>query len=154
MLKRRNRILIDQLDSKMTVFQKAAATPAPSGGWIYAIRTSLNMSLRQLAARLKMTPQGVKLMEDREKEGAITIKSLKEVAKALDMELVYGFVPVKGSVEAMINDRANELARQIVLRTSMSMTLEDQKNSIERIEKAIEERAEELKNENLRLLWD
>lgn len=93
-------------------------------------------------------------MEEREKEGAITLKSLREVAKALDMKVVYALVPTKGSVEEMIDQKAKELAIKIVMRTSTSMMLENQENSADRIKKAIEERAEELKTENLKLLWD
>ena len=37
-------------------------------------------------------------MENREKDGSITIKALKEIAKALDMQLVYGFVPNDGFI--------------------------------------------------------
>lgn len=60
MFKRKQRLLIDQLEHRSKPFQEAASIPPPSGGWIYAVRTTLNMSLRQLANRLQMTPQGVK----------------------------------------------------------------------------------------------
>jgi predicted DNA-binding mobile mystery protein A len=154
MLKRKQQLLISQLEEKMKQFDQAAKAPVPSGGWIYAVRTALGMSLRQLAARLKMTPQGVKQMEGREQEGTITLNSLREVAGAMKMKLVYALVAENSSIEEMINKRANELAEEIVQRTSVSMKLEDQENTAERIKKAIAERAEELKNENRRLLWN
>jgi predicted DNA-binding mobile mystery protein A len=154
MPKRKFKLLQEQLERKFYPFQQAASVPTPSEGWIHAIRTALQMSLKQLSARLHITPQGVKVMEQREREGAITIKTLREVANALDMQLVYGFVPQDGTLEALINKRALELARQIVLRTSRSMKLEDQENTPERLEKAIKERAEELKSEMPKLLWD
>ena len=93
-------------------------------------------------------------MEQREKNGSITLKSLRDTAKALDMELVYGFVPTDGSLNALIERKARELATKIVSRTSHSMTLEDQGISDERIEKAIEERATRLKYEMPKILWD
>jgi hypothetical protein len=93
-------------------------------------------------------------MEKREKEGAITIKALKEAAKAMDMQLVYGFVPHDGSLDALIEKRARALATQIVLRTSQTMKLENQGNSTLRIEKAIQERTETIKNEMPKILWD
>lgn len=68
-------------------------------------------------------------MEQREKEGSISLKSLRESAWALDMELVYGFVPKDGSLDALIDCKARELAAQIVSRTSTTMNLEDQGNS-------------------------
>ena len=93
-------------------------------------------------------------MEKREKEGSITIKSLREIARAMDMQLVYGFVPNDGSLDALIEKRATELATQIVMRTANTMKLEDQANSKKRIETAIRERAEAIKNEMPKILWD
>ena len=93
-------------------------------------------------------------MEQREKDGSISLKSLRETARALDMELVYGFVPKDGSLDALIDRKARELARQIVSRTSNTMNLEDQGNSDARLSKAIEERTAMLKYEMPKLLWD
>ncbi len=130
---------MQQLNSKMRSFKSLHQVAPPPTGWLKAVRTALGMSLQQLSNRLSMTKQSVREMELREKDGSITIKSLREAAKALDMQLVYGFVPVDGSLEALIDRKARELATQIVLRTSNSMKLEDQENSKQRIEKAIEE---------------
>jgi len=114
----------------------------------------LGMSLLQLGNRLSVTKQSVRDMERREQEGSITIKALREAAKALDMQLVYGLVPVDGSMEKLIERKAKELATEIVMRTSNSMRLEDQENNLERIQKAIEERTSLLKNEMPKSLWD
>jgi hypothetical protein len=70
------------------------------------------------------------------------------------MHLVYGLVPEEKSLEAYIDRKARELAKQIVARTSNSMKLENQENSTERIEKAIEERTEMIKRELPKNLWD
>jgi hypothetical protein len=70
------------------------------------------------------------------------------------MELVYGFVPKDGSLDALIDRKAKELATQIVMRTSNTMKLEDQANSARRITKAIEERAVAIKNDMPKILWD
>lgn len=107
-----------------------------------------------IGQKLSITKQGVMDMEKREKEGAITIKSMQEIAKAMDMQFVYGFVPNAGSLEQMIEMQALEMATKIVERTSNSMKLEDQANSKERIEKAIKERAEEIINKTPKILWD
>jgi predicted DNA-binding mobile mystery protein A len=112
------------------------------------------MSMEQLGKKLSITKQGVMDIEKREKEGAITIKSLQEIAKAMDMKLVYGFVPNEGDLEQMIETRAIEMAKKIVERTSNTMKLEDQANSKERIEKAIKERASEIINNTPKILWD
>lgn len=131
--------------------QKIAVPPI---GWIKAIRMALGMSARQLGGKLQITRQGVQDMENREQEGSITLKALRETAKALDMQLVYGFVPNDGSLNALIDRKALALAKQIVLRTSQSMRLEDQENKMERLEQAIEEQAVILRRESPKVLWD
>jgi predicted DNA-binding mobile mystery protein A len=143
-----------QLNTKMLGFSSLSQVAIPPTGWIKAIRTTLGMTMQQLGKKLGISKQGVMDMEKREKEGAITIKALKEAAKAMDMQLVYGFVPHDGSLDALIEKRARALATQIVLRTSQTMKLENQGNSTLRIEKAIQERTETIKNEMPKILWD
>lgn len=147
-------LLIQQLNNKMQAFKSLQKIAMPPTGWIKAIRYSLGMSAQQLANKLSISRQGVQDIEIREKEGSITIKSLREIAKALDMQLVYGFIPNDESLEALIDRKAKELATEIVKRTSVSMQLEDQENSKDRIEKAIKERAELIKREMPKRLWD
>lgn len=142
------------MESKIQTSSGLKDLAIPSIGWIKAIRTALGMSLQQLASRLSITKQSAAEIEQREQDGSITLKSLREAARALDMELVYGLVPKDGSLEALIDRKARELATQIVSRTSHSMKLEDQENSSTRIKKAIEERTEELKREMPKSLWD
>ena len=145
---------IQQLNSKMLAFASLQKVAPPPTGWIKAIRNAIGMSMLQLGKRLSITKQSVQDIERREKDGSISIKALREAARALDMQLVYGFVPNDGSLEALINRKAKELATQIVQRTANSMKLEDQENSKQRIEKAIEERATIIKNEMPKTLWD
>ena len=145
---------LQQLNSKMLGFATLKQVAIPPTGWIKAIRTAIGMSMQQLGNKLNVSKQGILDIEKREKDGSITIKSLKEIARALDMQLVYGFVPNDGSLDALIEKRATELATKIVLRTSNTMKLEDQGNTNKRIEKAIKERAEEIKNEMPKILWD
>ena len=151
---KQHRLLIEQLNKKMQTFKNLRGTAIPASGWIHAIRTALKMSLRQMGNRLSITPQSIKETEQREKDGSITLKNLREAGNALDMQLVYGFVPKEESLEKMIEKKAYDIAREIVLRTSHSMMLEDQENSKQRIEKAIKERAEEIKNEMPGYLWN
>ena len=151
---RYNKLQFQQLNEKILQLAGMQQVIIPPIGWIKAIRNSIGMSMEQLGKKLSITKQGVMDIEKREKEGAITIKSMQEVAKALDMQFVYGFVPNTGSLEQMIELRALEMATKIVERTSTSMKLEDQANSKERIEKAIKERATEIINKTPKILWD
>lgn len=145
---------IQQLDNKMLAFAGLQKLAPPPMGWLKAARTTLGMSLQQVSKRLSITRQSMQELEQREKDGSITLTSLREAARALDMQLVYALVPKDGSLEELINRKARELATQIVLHTSNSMKLEDQENSQQRIEKAIEERAAIIKYEMPKTLWD
>lgn len=145
---------LQQLNSKMRGFASLKQVAMPPTGWIKAIRTAIGMSMQQLGNKLNVSKQGVMDIEKREKDGSITIKSLREIARAMDMQLVYGFVPNDGSLDALIEKRATELATQIVMRTAHTMKLEDQANSKKRIETAIRERATAIKNEMPKILWD
>ncbi len=151
---RNDKLQFQQLNEKMdklTVLQHLIMPPI---GWIKAIRNGIGMSMEQLGKKLSITKQAVMDIEKREKEGAITIKSMQEIAKVIDMKFVYGFVPNAGSLKQMIETRSLEIATKIVQRTSTSMKLEDQVNSKERIEKAIKERAAEIINKTPKILWD
>ena len=148
------KLIREQLDNKIIKLQVLEDIAIPPSGWIYAIRQALNMSLRQLAERLSITPQSVKEIEDREKNATISIKVLKQTAAALDMKLVYGFIPKEKTLEKMVEARARQIASQIVNRTSIHMGLEDQANSQERVKKAINDKADELIKEMQRILWD
>jgi predicted DNA-binding mobile mystery protein A len=145
---------LQQLNNKMGNFALLKQVAIPPTGWIKAIRTAIGMSMQQLGKKLSVSKQAILDIEKREKSGSITIKSLKEIARALDMQLVYGFVPNDGSLDALIEKKATELATKIVLRTSNTMKLENQGNTNTRIEKAIKERAEAFKNEMPKILWD
>lgn len=153
-MRSKKRLLLDQLSNRMDKFKDASGTPPPKKGWINLIRTSLNMTLEQLSHRLQMSRQGVQKIEDRELSGNISINALREVGHVLNMQLVYGFVPKEGSLESMIDNRAYEVAKKIVLKTSHNMKLENQGNSNERIQKAIDQLALELKSELRKTLWD
>jgi len=150
----KKKLHIAQLERKLSAFITAQKVAMPPSGWLKAVRVSLGMSLQQLADRLSITRQSAREIEIREKEGNITLKSLREAANALDMELVYGLVPKDGSIEKLIDRRAKELAKRIVHRTSHSMKLEDQEVTQERLKKAIEERTAAIKTELPKILWD
>lgn len=148
-------LVIEQLDIRLKTIQSVANSfNVPSDGWSNTIRRSLNMSLKQLAKGLKISPQSVKKLELHEKDGTISMGKITEVAEALGFRFIYGFIPYDGSLEKIIEKRAEELAREIVLRASHTMKLEDQENSQERIKRAIKDRTEKIKFEMPKYLWD
>jgi len=153
-MRNQKKLLVEQLDRKLRPFLGTEKVIVPAQGWVYNIRTALNMTLEQLGDKLNMSKQGVKKIEERESTESISIKSLKEIGNALDMKFVYGFVPKHETIENLVNYKSSELAKKIVLRTSNNMKLENQGNSDEQIDKAIEELAGEIKREMRKSLWD
>lgn len=153
-MRNKRKLLIEQLDQKLQPFQKTELVLVPNKGWINTIRTALNMTMAQLGAKLKITRQGVKKIEESESKGSISINSLKEVGEALDMKFVYGFVPKNGTIDNLVNIKAEKLAQKIVLRTNQNMKLEDQGIGEEKINKTIKELADEIKREMRKSLWD
>lgn len=151
---KKNKLQIEQLSQKIKAFQSLDEVIRPSIGWVKTIRTSLGMSLEQLGSKLGITKQSVQSIEKREADGSITVKALEEIASCLEMKLVYGFVPLDGSIEKMIEKKAKMLAIEIVKRTSNNMKLEDQENSPSRIQKAIDERTKEIIDQMPKKLWD
>ncbi len=148
------KLLVEQLDRKIKTFQGTENTIIPERGWINNIRLALNMTLEQLGNKLNITRQGAKRIEESEAAGSISIKSMKEIGEHLDMKFVYGYVPYDGSIENLINRKAEELAKKIVLRTNQNMKLENQGNSEETITRAIKDLTIELKREMNKSIWD
>ena len=153
-MRNKKKLLIEQLDQKLTVFKGAEMVPIPQKGWINTIRTTLNMTMEQLEAKLKLTKGAIQKIEEREATGQITINKLKDVGEALDMQFVYGFVPKDGTIENLINLKAEKLARKIVLRTNQNMKLEDQGIGDKKINDLIIDLANEIKREMRKSLWD
>jgi predicted DNA-binding mobile mystery protein A len=148
------RLRIRQLNKRIQQFRSLQETSAPSGGWIHAIRTVLGMSLAQLGKKLGITPQGVKDIELREVDGSISIQRLREAAAAMDMQLVYGLLPLEESLQDYIEKRARKLARKIVSQTAQNMQLENQGLDDEALHIAVEERTKIIIDDMPKALWD
>ena len=145
---------LDETQDKLNPFSVLKSEIKPDNGWVNAIRVSIKMSLRQLGERLHITPQGVRDLEKREKEGAITINTLKEVGRVLDMDLVYGFISRHNSLEEMIEERAREIAEEVVLKTRQTMQLDNPRESEIDIKKAIQQKTYEISSKMPSNLWD
>jgi transcriptional regulator with XRE-family HTH domain len=133
----RKSLELQQLSNKIKGFAAIPFAAVPHAGWIKAVRTALGMTLQQVGQK-----------------AGISLRSLQQAAAAMDMHLVYGFVPNAGSLEALIEQRALELATQVVMRTHQNMVLENQSNSEERLQAAIAERAAIFRVEMPKILWD
>ena len=148
------KLFIEQMDMKLAPFRVLHRVLVPEQGWVKSIRTALKMTLGQLGDRLKMTTQSAREIEEREKAGTVSINVLKNVGEAFGMKFVYGYIPEKGSLEQMIQEQAFQVAKKIVLRTANNMELEGQSVMAEQLERAIEEKKNEIIREMPKYLWD
>ena len=99
--------------------------PRLSEGWIKTIRKALGMSGAQLARRAGVTRAAVNASEHKERDGAITIRKMNELAEAMDCDFIYAIVP-RGSSEDLILAQARRKAEKLVRRARGQMALEKQ----------------------------
>lgn len=149
-----HRLQISHLDKKLSLLYQFGRQRIPVIGWVQTIRQALNMTQTQLGLKMGLSRQGLQQLEARERSGGITISTLREFAQVMDMDLVYGFIPRDGSLEGLVRRRAQEYAEAIVRRTSVSMALEDQGVSEQRIRESVAEYTEAFLREIPRELWD
>lgn len=97
----------------------------PPRGWTRAIRESLRMTTRQLAERMGVAPSRVTAIEKAETTGAITVRTLRETAEALDCQFVYAFVPAK-PLNDILHDQAVRKVRSELAHLNHTMRLENQ----------------------------
>lgn len=141
------------LDIRIKKMNQVGIMSTPPRGWIYTIRTSLGMTLTQLGKRLDVSPQAIAQLEKREVDGQITLSSLQLTLRALGVESTHA-VTSPATLREIIRKQAEKKAREIVLRTSQTMSLENQKNSDKHLKWAIRERASEIEKTLPKYLWD
>jgi predicted DNA-binding mobile mystery protein A len=113
------------LDEKYADGTIATLRARPRSGWIRAVRTALGMSQDAVAQRLGVTRAAVTGLERAERDGAITIAKLFEVAAALDCTLVYALVP-NTSLEQTVQRQAARVVDRRLEYVNATMALEDQ----------------------------
>lgn len=153
-MERKTNLILSSLDQQLQGFKTASEISRPTKGWIQAVRKALGMSRRQLGERMSITSQSVGEIEQREEGGNITLNNLRQAGRALDLQLIYGFIPIDGSLAKTIEKRATELATEIVSRTHQTMVLEDQQLQQEQLRLQIQDLAQELIKTKPRHLWD
>jgi predicted DNA-binding mobile mystery protein A len=140
------------MDEVLGRFQELRRSRVPHRGWIHEVRSTLGMSMAQLAARMGISQPAVSQMERREAEGTITLNLLSQAADALDCDVVYALVPRAGSLTEAMETRARHLAGGTVGRVSHTMRLEDQAVSERVRREQVDDLVRELMD-NPRTLW-
>jgi len=143
----------EQLDEKLKAFKALKLILPPQKGWIRAIRNTLGMTGEQLAKRLNTNKQRIARIEQDEKAGCVTIKTLRRVADAMDCVFVYGFVPTD-SLENTVRKQATLIAQKRVSRTNQTMRLEKQELSKKEKEKTLNNLISDITNAMPKSLWD
>lgn len=121
-------LTIKQLDKQLKEWQTISNKYGrPRSGWVKTLREALSMSVEQLAQRLGLTRARISQLENAEIDDAVTLRTLKETANAMECEFVYAIVP-KGnsSLEKIIKTRAEKIANERITRVAHSMALEQQ----------------------------
>lgn len=147
-------LILKTMSEKMAPYTVVKSVVIPDSGWVAAIRQSLNMTMGQLGRKLNITRQGVSQLENREKEGSISLNTMREVANTLDMQLVYAIIPKTATLEAYVEQKAREFARETLLSTNQQMRLEGQAVNDERLKRAIDDMVAEVVRTVDRQLWD
>lgn len=143
----------EQLGQTLKQFLPLKAIVPPRKGWIRAVRDALGMTGEQLAKRLDTNKQRISRIEQDEKLGNITVKTLRNVAEALDCEFVYGFVP-KQTLEDAVRNQARTVAKKRMSRSDQMMRLEKQELRPSEKEKAVESMISEIIDTMPKSLWD
>ena len=147
------KLIRDQLGRTLKRFESIMSLNPPQKGWIRAVRDALGMNGRQYAKRLGVNPSRVTEMEHGEISGALTLKSMRKAAEALDCIFVYGLVP-RNSLESIVREQVSKVARERFDRTSHSMALEDQSLSSKEKKSALKELEDEIIRNMPKYLWD
>jgi predicted DNA-binding mobile mystery protein A len=113
---------LKQLSELLASSQPALELQSLSGGWLKALRQALGLSLKSVAARLKLSPQAIHQIEKSESAQTISLKQLEAVAGAMGCRVVYALVPRQGTLAELANSGRNEALRSV----QHSMSLEGQ----------------------------
>lgn len=150
-----NRFLVlRQLDKQLNDWQALRAkSPRPKFGWVKTIRKALGMTADDLARRLGRQRQRIVQLEHAEMTGGITLRTLQNVAEAMDCTFVYAIVPKKSSLENIVQSRAYSVAVKRVERVASSMALEAQNLQDEQKRNQIEELTKNLLEHSWQKLW-
>lgn len=144
---------VQQLEGRLQSYRPMLESSRPAGGWIRAIREALGMTQRQLAKRVGRKPQTILDLQAREATQTIQLNTLREIAEAMDCELVYAIVPRK-PLDEILEERARLVAGQTLRRTGHSMELERQGLGAPEQERAMEREVERLLTGSRRKLWE
>jgi predicted DNA-binding mobile mystery protein A len=149
-----NRLMRSQLTRQLKPAEEATRkSRRPRGGWIRSLRQALRMSGAQLGKRLGVSRQRVAQIEKDELLDNVTLKTMSQVAEAMDCSFVYWIVP-KTSLEETVRNQAKKIAEARLNRTSLTMSLEGQAASDQDRAELLEGAVDAILNDMRVPLWE
>ena len=148
-----SQLKLKQVEELLQPLRPLARAQVPRGGWVRAVREALGMSASQLAARINVTRQTIRDLEQSEASGKITLESLNRLATALGCRVTYALVPEK-PLDEMQRERARKIAESLVNPVSHSMKLEAQSVSKREEDRQKEQIVRKLLEGDPKKLWD
>ena len=145
---------VHQLDDQIRQYVNGQRFDRIPQGWIRSSRTAIGMTLKQLATRLGFSVPAAKNFEMREVDEAITLASLRKIANAMEMDLVYYFKPKQDSLDDLLQIRAELKAKEIMERSNQAMLLENQEADNKNKSREYDRLITEIRNQKLSSLWD
>lgn len=146
-------LALKQLDKQFSEVQKLKNVKRPLTGWIRTIRKALGMTTQQLATRAGVHRMRVVQLEKAELEDAVTLRSLRAIAKEMECELVYAFVP-HTSLQTILEEQAKKTARAHLQHVTHSMVLENQAVYEVQTKEQENELTKKLLEGNLKHIWN
>lgn len=144
------KLITRQVSRKLEEIREISMRTKGILSWIDYVRSGLGMTLSQLAERIGVTQATLSGSIKAEREGRITVNKLREIADAMECDLVYEFVPRK-KLEDIIYDQAILKTKQFMDEAENHMALEDQKVTLDKKERLKELAAEKIYS---KYLWD
>lgn len=149
------KILIQkQMDDLIHSFVTGKQQSQIAVSWIQSVRLALGMSLRQLADRIGISASALSNFEKREQLETISLATLKKAANAMDMELVYFFKPINGTIKNSIENQARIKAQEIIHQSNQTMRLEDQETNSKSQQIELERLTKDIMSKMPINLWD
>ena len=120
----------------------------PDKGWISTVRHALGMSAEQVATRKGVSRNAVYQAERSEKDGAVSLKQMDQLAKAMGGKFVYAIVP-DGRIEDIKYRQAVAKAKRMFKMEPESATW-----SQDDAQDWVEDKAAELLHDMPPYFWD
>ncbi len=147
------KLMLKQLNRQLEPWSQAKTFFQPRYGWAGCLRKALGMTMPQLAKRLGVARSRVIKIQQAEQSGSLTIHTLREVANALECDLVYAFIP-RQPLPTLLRVQAEKIAKQRFGRVSHSMVLENQSVAEPYQKEQLEEMINALLSGSPKYLWE